>query len=633
MGCIQDSQKGSTQTVWACQYCGVNFATYELADLHEKMYCASRPTLTREDSHDVLKTGTNCNSAQSSRTEQAAPLTTSESGGFAAAVTQLEQSASSTLGLIEMLRHWRQVLDPQRLGATQPAVLADTCKTLVAAVSVARPVLDNELAQFTQFLVAWQEGDGTMMHNTFDELSAAESTFAQMGSGRQAVLLMSDAGQELQYAGDRQRFDELRARCLNARTTSEPAPVWGKLSVSPPPGAEPHSIFGVQTPDGRILQLRVPGQIPQEGFWEISYPMPPQPPPGKPACLMATKLLCNILSAVDEATPDPSSKVTVNFKPAADAVCQIHSHVCVRCTVRHAKQAMLFAKQVGVTGLPELDAVCRSLSQVLKFPSWWDLSVMEGLSMDEVKNFKLERRDKTNLFAYLQLEQGDLDRLQKLFDASFVAKYTRDRKGGKVPDRLLVQRAVRVQNAQNWSEFMGRNNEIRADLATLQGWGVSLMCSVEGLKTDVPEFKEDPSYELDRVTNTAWLFHGTSAGEAIATSDFCVDLAGSHAGTLYGRGVYLAESCAKSDEYSSENAEGLRQILVCRATLGSILYCDEVSPNTDELVRQCCSGFPPKFHSVLGDREKTSGTFREFIVYDEDQVYPEFVVWYKRVYN
>jgi len=39
------------------------------------------------------------------------------------------------------------------------------------------------------------------------------------------------------------------------------------------------------------------------------------------------------------------------------------------------------------------------------------------------------------------------------------------------------------------------------------------------------------------------------------------------------------------------------------------------------------------YHSVLGDREHARGTFREFIVYDDNQVYPEFLLWYRRLYH
>jgi hypothetical protein len=36
------------------------------------------------------------------------------------------------------------------------------------------------------------------------------------------------------------------------------------------------------------------------------------------------------------------------------------------------------------------------------------------------------------------------------------------------------------------------------------------------------------------------------------------------------------------------------------------------------------------YHSVLGDREKCRKTYKEFVVFASDQVYPEFIVTYKR---
>ena len=152
---------------------------------------------------------------------------------------------------------------------------------------------------------------------------------------------------------------------------------------------------------------------------------------------------------------------------------------------------------------------------------------------------------------------------------------------------------------------------------------------LNNLKTDHMDLHSE---ENNKDSNTVWLFHGTSseAAELITRGDFLVDKAGSNAGTLYGRGIYLAESCSKSDEYSHENSQGHRCILLCRAILGNILYNDDVSPNLDCLLRQI---YEKNYHSLLGDREKCRKTFREFVVYDDDQVYPEFAVWYKRVYN
>ena len=63
------------------------------------------------------------------------------------------------------------------------------------------------------------------------------------------------------------------------------------------------------------------------------------------------------------------------------------------------------------------------------------------------------------------------------------------------------------------------------------------------------------------------------------------------------------------------------------------LYTDERTPNRDDLEQRCGYKQAPgkgQYDSVLGDREKCSGTYREFIVYDDDFVYPDFIVKYRR---
>ena len=124
----------------------------------------------------------------------------------------------------------------------------------------------------------------------------------------------------------------------------------------------------------------------------------------------------------------------------------------------------------------------------------------------------------------------------------------------------------------------------------------------------------------------------SAAAEAITQEDFRLSMAGSNAGTLFGRGIYLAECVSKSDEYTEEEA-GVRTILICRATLGRVLYTDAQRPNVGDLEQRCGYEQAPgkgQYDSVLGDREKCSGTYREFIVYDDDFVYPDFIVKYRR---
>merc|ERR1712072_1040318 len=138
---------------------------------------------------------------------------------------------------------------------------------------------------------------------------------------------------------------------------------------------------------------------------------------------------------------------------------------------------------------------------------------------------------------------------------------------------------------------------------------------------------------IDPKINEYYLFHGTSptAAQAITDSAFRIDLAGTNAGTLYGRGVYFGEACIKADEYGEGAGDdtdeaSLQPILVCRTLLGRVQYTHDVYPNTQDLVGNVTGG---RFDSVLGDREKCRGTYREFIMYDNAKIYPEFIVWYR----
>lgn len=411
-----------------------------------------------------------------------------------------------------------------------------------------------------------------------------------------------------------------------------------------------------------------------------------------------------------------------------------------------------------VTDCHKQDRITRAISvELSEYPSHWDMSAMHDIEM--IAGLDAEAGLK-NQFGRVDLDERDMKSIQLILDGSFRKVYTRDRRGVGVPDRLEVVKGFRIQNVQNWKEYVERQKEIRGEIESLKkcgnkavcprghsleplgttmdngwdcnarnegghgclsgitgyhqtagmnrfqcskcdfdycekcyllhtgkklcnkghalvplgtsrddGWGCdgrssasgcprnnitsgvsrfrcdtcdfdlcdkcfqrhmgNVTNSVEDLKTSNANLLGPP---LDADTNSVWLFHGTNdeAAGFITMGDFLVDKAGSNAGTLYGRGVYLAESCSKSDEYTRPNSEGLHCILLCRAILGNVLYTDEVAPDVDSLVRQCLHG---TYHSVLGDREKSRGTFREFIVYDDDQVYPEFLIWYRRIYG
>ncbi len=157
-------------------------------------------------------------------------------------------------------------------------------------------------------------------------------------------------------------------------------------------------------------------------------------------------------------------------------------------------------------------------------------------------------------------------------------------------------------------------------------------------------------------------------------------------GSLYGRGTYLAEQFSKSDEYCmkrlddpekieenvrEEIEDDVRYMILCKAALGNIRKSLENSLKVPSLAaiidegkdmalsdeHQKCSVvngansvsdkpeedasdktrstsmFPSCWHTMLGDRVKLRGTYREFVTYHEHSAIPLYIIKYRRKYE
>jgi len=237
-----------------------------------------------------------------------------------------------------------------------------------------------------------------------------------------------------------------------------------------------------------------------------------------------------------------------------------------------------------------------------------------------------------------------------LFDLTYRAKATQDRKcpngrcaktpGGcpcvqtganpGMPTGFKVRRVVRVEDSEMWGRYIDRRDAIQQKRQ--EEMPIPLL-DPPAISDEAVEKYENTFDPLDNSLNEVYLWHGTNVRRAlsIAQNDFRIDLAGSSTGTMYGLGAYLAEHCTKADEYSSDEPggyyEGVFALLLCRVTLGKFYYTEERDTSAGDKVRN------GDFDSTLGDRLKKAGTFREFVVYDSDAIYPEYVVLYSRVHH
>jgi hypothetical protein len=226
-----------------------------------------------------------------------------------------------------------------------------------------------------------------------------------------------------------------------------------------------------------------------------------------------------------------------------------------------------------------------------------------------------------------------IKQMQEFVDQTYTAwggygkeTQTRDRRdNAKAASSLEVVAVERLRNDTRHMIYSLRRQIIKAEMPSAD-------CQVDwDVKTDCASAQLPMVTPLASDLNEHYLWHGTGPTEAcgIASSGFDMSQAGYGRGSFFGRGAYFAESCLKADEYVKPNEKGWFPLILCRVTLGTVNYCDAEDPGElrETLRARSRAG---KYHSVLGDREKVRQTFREFVLFDSSQIYPEFIVWYRK---
>ena len=213
--------------------------------------------------------------------------------------------------------------------------------------------------------------------------------------------------------------------------------------------------------------------------------------------------------------------------------------------------------------------------------------------------------------AYVQSMAHDL------LNKTAVDKGTADRKKlGKPPPPggFEIVAAQRIENSAMWERYAKKIVEIQRQGTTKTAINVKTTAHLS----------DQSRATLTSSVNEVYLFHGTSieAAKGIAETGFRIDLAGSKAGKAFGAGAYFAERSTKSDEYTTPHAHTLGIVsethyamILCRVCLGEVYRIEDFDTAAERHVLGSDT-----YNSLLGDREAARDTFREFIVYDEDQV-------------
>ncbi|CAJ1418061.1 unnamed protein product [Effrenium voratum] len=197
-----------------------------------------------------------------------------------------------------------------------------------------------------------------------------------------------------------------------------------------------------------------------------------------------------------------------------------------------------------------------------------------------------------------------------------------------LPTGFQVKRVIRVEDSEMFTRYITRLSKIKATRTSCDAPDPSFF--TRDAMDHFPGL-QDVLGTLDDELNEVYLWHGTQVrtGLQIAQEDFNLTFAGSGAGTMYGKGLYFCESATKADEYARDEPgghyEGVRALLLCRICVGKFHYTQDREPTA---IDKYTSG---ESDSTVGDRAKSVNTYREIVVYDTDQVYPEYLVLYERL--
>jgi len=219
--------------------------------------------------------------------------------------------------------------------------------------------------------------------------------------------------------------------------------------------------------------------------------------------------------------------------------------------------------------------------------------------------------------------------LQQMVSSTFKSIRTRDRRS-TLPSGLKIVQALRIENTDLWMKYTSGRHAIRSK----RPHKCTPVTTYGGEVVTVRSLPSANKRTLQPRVNEAYFWHGTSPKGALGISSegFRLRYAGTNVGTMYGAGLYFAECSSKSDEYAVDDQDGIYKglycLLLCRAVLGEVLHMAVGGEATHGVIKEAIEG--EAYDSVLGDREASVGTYREFIVYQEDQAYPEYLLLYKR---
>mmetsp|Transcript_151094 Transcript_151094/g.384027 ORF Transcript_151094/g.384027 Transcript_151094/m.384027 type:complete len:363 (+) Transcript_151094:3-1091(+) len=178
----------------------------------------------------------------------------------------------------------------------------------------------------------------------------------------------------------------------------------------------------------------------------------------------------------------------------------------------------------------------------------------------------------------------------------------------------------RVENTKLWRRYRNKAEELGTTLRQRKEVPTSLSPRVSRL--DDPTLPRCLHWweSFDHELNEVYLWHGTTKEKAEAIAMHGMDPRVSRLSGMFGAGLYFAENSCKSGQYAAKDSNNSHWFFLCRVMLGNPWITGSAMPD----IRREPNGYDSVVYKPW--LFSTIGHHREFVVYDGNQVYPEYLV-------
>ncbi|XP_052794812.1 uncharacterized protein LOC128227915 isoform X2 [Mya arenaria] len=229
------------------------------------------------------------------------------------------------------------------------------------------------------------------------------------------------------------------------------------------------------------------------------------------------------------------------------------------------------------------------------------------------------------------------------FDSTKIG-YGKDAKGLEklMYSKLWITKIQRIENPQLFRQYVQKRQAIFLKLSNEK---LGCWPTVGQLPNSSGEITtgNDQSYTMEKdlysEINEVFLFHGTKPDTIQTICNNGLDHRLCSDKAMFGSGIYGAEKASKADQYTDDSSTRTggtgkeKKMFLMRVTLGKCYLCTNPNPQKyrrppcTKCKRDDCKTHDSIYDSVVGDNKKL---FREFVVYDDLQCYPEYLITYER---